>query len=284
MQIDVQLGGRDLGVSLAPALDAWTAAEPMTAALHSGDVGWHLRFDDEALEGAFRLWMVDGAPAAAGLVDGGVLRMAFAPDRVGDGDLAAAVAAGLEDIAYVETPCRGALRTKLLRSGWSADPDAWVLLYRELDAGNGAFEAPATDELTGEADVEARVAVQRSAFAPGSTFTAELWRRMAAGPSYDPRFELLTRTSEGEPAAAATGWFAGPGNCAILEPVGSHRDHQRQGYGHRVTCAVIAALARAGAGGVRVHTPAANRAALAAYEACGLRQVEWTTDVMAPKA
>jgi ribosomal protein S18 acetylase RimI-like enzyme len=76
-----------------------------------------------------------------------------------------------------------------------------------------------------------------------------------------------------------TGWFAGRGATAILEPVGTHRDHRRRGYGRRVTLAVMAALARAGASGIRVHTPASNRAAVRAYEACGLRQVDWTTAV-----
>jgi ribosomal protein S18 acetylase RimI-like enzyme len=122
--------------------------------------------------------------------------------------------------------------------------------------------------------------VQRSAFAPGSTFTPELWARTAEGPSYDGRFDMVTWTTDGRPAAAATGWFAGPGRPAILEPVGTHRDHRRQGYGRRVNLAVMAALARAGAVAVRVHTPASNEAAVRAYEACGLRQVDWTTAVV----
>ena len=95
----------------------------------------------------------------------------------------------------------------------------------------------------------------------------------------DARFELVTWTPDGQPAAAATGWFAGPGRTAILEPVGTHADHQRRGYGRRVNLGVLAALARAGASAVRVHTPASNRAAVAAYEACGLRQVDVTTAV-----
>ena len=61
--------------------------------------------------------------------------------------------------------------------------------------------------------------------------------------------------------------------------MGTHRDHQRQGYGRRVNLAVMAALARAGAGGIRVHTPASNEAAVRAYESCGLRRVDVTTAV-----
>jgi ribosomal protein S18 acetylase RimI-like enzyme len=103
---------------------------------------------------------------------------------------------------------------------------------------------------------------------------------MAAGTAYDPRLDLVAWTPDGRPAAAATGWLAGPGRVGLLEPVGTHADHRRQGYGHRVTVAVMAALARAGARGVRVHTPAGNTAAVAAYQRCGMRPIDLTTDVV----
>ena len=35
------------------------------------------------------------------------------------------------------------------------------------------------------------------------------------------------RTPAGQPAAAATGWFAGVGRCGLLEPVGTHPDVER---------------------------------------------------------
>jgi ribosomal protein S18 acetylase RimI-like enzyme len=127
------------------------------------------------------------------------------------------------------------------------------------------------------------VEVQRSAFAPGSTFTVDRWEQMRTGPTYDPRFEIVTWTPDGQPAAAATGWFAGVGRCAILEPVGTHRDHQGRGYGRRVNLAVMAALARAGADGVRVHTPGSNTAAVRTYRACGLREATVTTALARPR-
>ena len=45
----------------------------------------------------------------------------------------------------------------------------------------------------------------------------------------------------------------------------------------------MAALARAGASAVRVATPASNTAAVAAYESCGLRHVEWSTALVRPE-
>ncbi len=111
----------------------------------------------------------------------------------------------------------------------------------------------------------------------------DLWQNMTTGPSYDPRFEMVAWTSGNEPAAAATGWFAGSKRCAILEPVGTHQEHQRKGHGTRVNKGVMAALARAGASAVRVHTPASNTAAVAAYASCGLRQVDWTVALRPPR-
>ena len=279
MDVQRRRGGWDLAVELAPHLDAWTATQPYTPHVHSGDVGWHLRSGPDAVDGTLLAWEVDDAPVAAGLLDAGVLRLAFAPGWSASEGLAAQVARECVDLEYVDALSGTALRQCLLATGWSADPDPWVVLHKDLGAADADHDDPASRPLDGPADVEARVAVQRSAFAPGSTFTPTLWRHMAAGPTYDGRFEQVAWTPDGRAAAAATGWFAGPGATAILEPVGTHREHRRQGYGRRVNLAVMAALARAGAGGIRVHTPASNEAAVLAYESCGLRRVDVTTAV-----
>jgi GNAT superfamily N-acetyltransferase len=280
MPVTSRRGGRSLAVHAVPFLDRWSAEQPFTAHLHSGDLGWHLRFDDDAVDGSIRCWDADGATVAVGLVDSGVLRLAVAPGWSSSTELSTAVREEADGLDYVDAPSGTELRSTLLRDGWSADPDPWVLLYKELDETDAAYDDPGSRTLSGPSDVAARVDVQRSAFSPGSTFSSELWQRAADGPSYDPRFEMVTWTPDGRPAAAATGWFAGLGRPAILEPVGTHRDHQRQGYGRRVNLAVMAALARAGASAIRVHTPASNEAAVGAYESCGLRQVDWTTSVM----
>jgi GNAT superfamily N-acetyltransferase len=282
VEVSLRRGGRTLGVSLLAVLDEWTGQAPYTANLHSGDIGWHLRMSDDALEDAFLLWCVDDRPAAVGLAEGTVLRTALAPDRWGSAELAHGMTGTMSEFEYVDVLAGTAVRHHLLGRGWSADPDPWVLLHKGLGADDASWCDPDTRPLHGASDVAARVAVQRSAFAPGSTFTVEHWHRLVSGPSYDARFELVTWTPSGEPAAAATGWFAGPDRCAILEPVGTHQDHQRKGYGRRVNLAVMAALAAAGASGVRVHTPASNAAAVRAYETCGLRQIDWTTALVRP--
>jgi hypothetical protein len=280
--ITLRRGGRELARSLVGPLDTWTEQAPLTANLHSGDVGWHLRLADAGLDDAFLLWERDGEPVAAGLSEDVVLRTAVAPAHDRSAELAEALAGVMVEFEYVDALGGSAVRRLLLERGWSVDPDPWVLLYRELGPEDARRTDPDTRPVEDESEVLARTAVQRSAFAPGSTFQPELWHRMADGPTYDRRFDQITWTPDGEAAAAATGWFAGVGRCAILEPVGTHADHRRRGYGRRVNLGVMAALARAGASAVRVQTPAANAGAVKAYEACGLRHVDWVTALVRP--
>ena len=282
MTITLRRGGRALAGDLVGPLDTWTERAPLLDQLHSGDIGWHLRLDDARIAEAFVLWERDGRPVAVGLAEDDVLRTAVDPDLDRDEEVTEALAGFFTGFRYVDALGGSAVRRLLLRGGWTVDPDPWVLLHRDLTDEDAARADPDTRPLDGEAEVEARVAVQRSAFAPGSTFTPELWHRMTTGPTYDGRFELVSWTPDGHAAAAATGWFAGPGRCAILEPVGTHADHRRRGYGTRANLGVMAALARAGASAVKVATPASNTAAVTAYESCGLRHVEWSTALVRP--
>ena len=79
MDVQSRRGGRALAAELAPHLDAWTAAQPYTPHVHSGDVGRYLRSGPDAVDGTLPAWEVESAPVAAGLLDAGVLRPAFAP-------------------------------------------------------------------------------------------------------------------------------------------------------------------------------------------------------------
>lgn len=282
MTITLRRGGRALAPALVEPLDAWTGRAPLLAQLHSGDIGWHLRLSDAGVDETLVLWERDGRPVAVGLAEEVVVRTAVDPDLDRDEEVAEALASFFADFEYVDALGGTAVRRLLLSRGWSVDPDPWVTLYRELTPADAERADPDTRPVDGEAEVGARTAVQRSAFAPGSTFHPELWHRMTEGPTFDARFEVVTWTPDGQAAAAATGWYAGPGHCAILEPVGTHTDHRRQGYGRRANLGVMAALARAGASAIRVSTPASNTAAVAAYEACGLRHVDWSTALVRP--
>jgi GNAT superfamily N-acetyltransferase len=268
------------------ALMSWEAPGCYPTGLHAGDVGWQLRMDDDVVDRSL-IMVRDGADvvAVALLDQPSLLRPALRPDRVHDLQLAtvlADLAEGLDGDApssSSEAPGGSALRTILSSRGWTVDTDAWTVLYRPLTAADAADDDGLSHPLADDDDIADRVEVQRSAF-EGSTFTVQRWHQMAAGPGYDPALDLLRRADDGTPVAAATGWSAGPGRCGILEPVAAHPDSAGHGHGRAVSRAVIAALARAGASGVAVHTPLSNAGAVRAYEACGMRQVELTTDLV----
>jgi GNAT superfamily N-acetyltransferase len=264
---------------LVTSLRAWESPGGYPLGLHVGDVGWHARLGDEKLGGSVRVLERDGDVVAAGLFEPGLARPRLAPGCETDPDVCAALADEIEtdpgEQVWSDAAPGSLLRTALSARGWTLDPEPWVVLYRPLSASDADLGDPQVRPVQESHDVADRVAVQRAAF-EGSTFTVEAWHRMSATAAYDPALDLLARDSDGTPVAAATAWSAGPGRSAILEPVGSHPEHRGGGHGRRVVLAALGALARAGASGVTVHTPADNRVAVAAYESCGLRRLHST--------
>lgn len=267
------------------ALAAWT---PPTwgGQLHPGDIGWELRLEDAHVDSSFLVVREAAAVVAVALVDGPeTLRLAVDPTRAHDLALAEYLADAAEDVvapgeAYVDGLPLAAWRAVLADRGWDADTDQWVAMHRSLAAGRNRLP-PGVAPVSGDRDVADRVAVQRAAFG-GSTFTAARWALMAAGPPYDAALDLLARDADGRPVAAGTAWSAGPGRCGVLEPVGTHRDHQQQGHGRRLLEGLCTQLAAAGASSVAVATPASNVGAVRAYAAAGFRVLGTLTAVRRP--
>jgi GNAT superfamily N-acetyltransferase len=164
-----------------------------------------------------------------------------------------------------------ALRDVLAERGWNPDVgDPWVAFHLPLD---GALLGAADEAERAATAVADRVAVQRSGFR-GSTFTEEKWHRMAAGPGYRPELDLLVRTADGVPAAAATAWLGADGGTAILEPVAAHPDHRRGGHARTVVLACARAAHDLGATDLCVCTPASNDTAVSAYARMGFTVFE----------
>jgi GNAT superfamily N-acetyltransferase len=175
-------------------------------------------------------------PVAAGFLDGPVLRVTAAPGA----DLEA-LAADAEELLEPGNDWSDGLPMP----GWELEQEEpWLVMSRT------PRPVSSRAEPVGEAGAADRVLVQRSAFA-GSTFTIERWRTMKRSPAGGLAVEALVRTPAGEPAAAATGWFAGVGRCGLLEPVGTHPDHRGHGYGRDAVLGTCAALAI----GVRARSP-----------------------------
>lgn len=248
------------------ALCEWTPADTPGGGVHPGDVGWYLWSDDAAIF----LWVDDGAPVAAGFLDGPVLRVTTAPGA----DLGA-LAADAEDLLEPGNDATDGLPVP----GWEPEPkESWLVMsWTPRPVSSRA-------EPVDAANAADRVLVQRAAFPEAKRlFTVERWHTVQQSPAGGLAVEALVRTPAGEPAAAATGWSAGEGRCGLLEPVGTHPDHRGHGYGRDAVLGACAALAQRGASAVAVVTPSANDAAVALYRSAGFTVVRETRDWVRPR-
>lgn len=252
--------------------------------LHPGDLGWSWRFGAEVTAASVRTWSRNGQLLAVGLADPTLLRLSVAPAAMHDPELARALAEDLAEpgrgvlvdgTVCVEAP-RGALvRDLLVEAGWQLDAP-WTPLRRDLTE---PVEDPAVRvEVVGPEQAPARTAVQRASF-DNSTFTAELWHAMAAGPAYVDARCLLAHDDGGTPVAAITVWSAGPGRPGLVEPMGVHRDHRGHGHGRAITVAGAAALRELGASSALVCTPSSNVGGVATYRSAGFEELPATQDL-----
>ncbi|MFH8974962.1 GNAT family N-acetyltransferase [Streptomyces sp. NPDC017890] len=247
--------------------------------LHPGDLGWFWRSGPEATAAAVRTWSRDGQILAVGLLDGpGLLRLTIAPDAQLDEELARQL---VEDVTRpergvlpegrvnIEAPLGALLQDLLLEDGWNAD-EPWTPLRRDLTK---PVRDPAVRiEVVGPERAHEFTAVHRAAF-DGSAFTDEHWHAMAAGLPYADARCLVAYDNRGDAVAAVTVWSAGPGRPGLLEPMGVHPEHRRQGYGEAITVAAAAALREQGSSSALVCTPSSNVGAVATYKSAGFRQL-----------
>jgi predicted N-acetyltransferase YhbS len=261
---------------LLAGMDAWPHPERVAAGLHQGDLGWHLRFADDALGDAFVGWWDGDDLVAVALLEGALGRISIRPGRDRDAELGEHVAQACRALpgneVYADLRPEAATRRILVGEGWTLDPDPWVALHTDLRGWHPAVTLRDAEVVEAADAVAGRVAVQRAGF-ENSTFTEDAWHLMAAGPGYRPDLDLVL-VAGGEPVSIATAWWAGPGATAILEPVATHHDHRGQGWGVGVVTALLTRLVDLGASGVTVCTPVDYTGAVATYRAAGLRPVE----------
>lgn len=253
--------------------------------LHPGDLGWFWRFGTEATAAAVRTWRRDGRVLAVGLLDGpDLLRLTTAPDFARDEELTRHVVEDVVDPARgvlpmgkvnVEAP-RGTLVLDLLAAeGWRTD-EPWTPLRRDLTE---PVEDPGVRiEVVGPEQAEVRAALQRASF-DGSTFTAERWHAMAAGPPYADARCLVAYDDRDNAVATVTVWSAGPERPGLIEPMGVHRDHRGRGHGRAITLAAAAALRQLGASSATVNTPSSNVGAVATYASAGFQRLPEVRDL-----
>jgi len=271
-----------------------------TTSLRGGDVAWLARHaTHRQLSLGIRIWDKDGG----GMVGWTFFQtngsfILFVASGHGDPTLIdemldviedtgrAAVAAGdhLPSIhTYGIDPARSAedraLAAALEGRGFEPDPSSTGgLLRRSLDSLPPPV-VPAGYRLgpvDSPAQVLGRVEAHRAAFAPAA-LTLEKYERVRKTWPYRSELDRIATTDDGLVVAFCTAWIDEQNATGLLEPVGTHPDHQRRGLASAVCLDALQALRDAGARTAEVAF--ATEAALATYRSIGFALTSRDTDV-----
>jgi GNAT superfamily N-acetyltransferase len=119
----------------------------------------------------------------------------------------------------------------------------------------------------GVQDVAALAAVHSASF--GTGLTPELYRKVVESPGYAPERELVIRSPEGAYVAFTVIWFDHLNRIGLFEPVGTHKDCRRRGFGRAIIAYGMQQMLVAGMEVATVAHFGDNEAARGLYRACG---------------
>ncbi len=236
-------------------LVGWAFLEPPAS------LDWHVRVDHR------------GGPVSEEMLDWLEERAARAPVVAGTTSPEATVTWAMD----ADEPTRALLA----RRGYGPTDRTMTHWIRSLPAGGGPpLPDPAAflpdgyriRSMRWPEDLEARVEVHRSAFAP-SSMTVEKLGTLASWSHYAPDRDWVVVAPDGSFAAFANAWWDPDGRIGELEPVGTHADHRRRGLARAACFAALSRLAELGAPEVLVFSETANAASEGLYASLGARAV-----------
>jgi ribosomal protein S18 acetylase RimI-like enzyme len=156
--------------------------------------------------------------------------------------------------------------------GWEPDNELpYVLNRTEINS----IDVPALPDgysfrsATGIEDAAALAEVHNASFAVG--WTPELYRQVMESPGYAPERELVIQAPDGTFMAFTVIWYDHLNRTGLFEPVGTHKDHRRRGFGRAIMMYGMQQMAAVGMECATVAHFGHNEAARALYEACGFR-------------
>jgi GNAT superfamily N-acetyltransferase len=97
------------------------------------------------------------------------------------------------------------------------------------------------------ADLASRAAAHRSAFAPGSRMTVEVYELVRGGWPYRADLDCVCVGPDGHVASYVVAWLDEHNALGELEPVGTHADHRRRGLARATSLFALQRLRDAGA-------------------------------------
>lgn len=275
-------------------LAAGRRADNGTYYVHAGDVSWWLFYRDgpDPFLDQIWLWEAAGRLEAWALLDpaAGYFDLFIQPDLCGapaaeaklawcEAELARRVrAAGGEwlRVFWVLETDR-VLRAALERRGFRAEGEVFNYMTQPLPEPLPAAALPAgfsVRGVAGPAEAATRARAAYGAFKSKWEWDRYLarYQRFTQSRVYDRERDLVVITPEGQAAAFCVWWADDANGVGLFEPVGTHPDFQRRGFGRAV---IQEGLGRMRARGLRqasVCCQAADPGALAFYESCGFQR------------
>jgi GNAT superfamily N-acetyltransferase len=156
--------------------------------------------------------------------------------------------------------------------GWEAEGERPYVLNR-VEIGDAA--APALPKgfsyqaAKGIEDAEKLAEVHNASF--GSSWTAESYSQVMASPGYAPQRELFIQAADGVLVAFTVIWYDHRNATGLFEPVGTHKEYRRRGFGRAL---MLLGMQRMAAAGMKLATVAhfgQNDAARRLYQSCGFK-------------
>jgi ribosomal protein S18 acetylase RimI-like enzyme len=177
------------------------------------------------------------------------------------------------DCIYADAFRGDTARAELLAAlGWKLDDELpYVLNRTEIDA----VDVPALPEgfsfrpALGIEDAAALAEVHNASFRVN--WTPDLYRKVMESPGYAPERELVIQAPSGIFVAFTVTWYDHLNRTGLFEPVGTHKDHRRRGFGRALLMYGMQQMAAAGMEYATVANFGDNEAARKLYQTCGFK-------------
>jgi ribosomal protein S18 acetylase RimI-like enzyme len=277
IELEIREGDRfnDLPLMQGIASSALAAGGPRYT-VHPGDLAWWVYHQDPRRADSTSYWLwedrgfiaFDGSEISAFTLPGEdvIPLVEWSRERAGQS----------ATVAWVSSADRD-LEEYLRRHGWRRT-DPMRAFERKTAQSRAALSEPAPGwelrPLRGEEEANARREASHGAFASTMDPEQHLQRylRFMRSPVYDRERDLVAVAPDGRIAAFLI-WWPDRSGIAQIEPLGTHPDFQRQGWGRALVEFAVARMADAGMHTVRVCTEETRVPASSFYPAAGFTQV-----------
>jgi mycothiol synthase len=177
------------------------------------------------------------------------------------------------DSIYADAFRGDTARVQLLASlGWEAEDGLPYVLNCTKISVLAVPELPdgfSFRSAAGIEDAAALAEVHNASF--GAGWTPESYRQVMESPGYEPERELVIQTPDGSFAAFTVTWYDHLNATGLFEPVGTHEDYRRRGFGRALLLYGMQQMAAAGMKLATVANFGQNEAAHRLYQACGFQ-------------